>query len=202
MRSASMTASAVSAGWILKTPKPSCGIVCPLLRARLGTVTWIAGSALGNLLQRSRLTGFSSLFSVRGGELIDAVGADDVRLTVSSAGAAVTQGCRSGRFNGRRFLLQGLLLGLVRLQPSHQGTGNNLLPGRRPLRPSPEYEADSPMKHGREPVLEADEVHDVNDEPHDPREETGEPDLADAGDRVESRDGRHAAFVEVLEGRA
>jgi hypothetical protein len=36
---ASLTAAAVSAGAILKTPKPSCGIACPLLRARLGAVT-------------------------------------------------------------------------------------------------------------------------------------------------------------------
>ena len=85
----------------------------------------------------------------------------DVSTTGSIAGASC-----SG-------LLQGLLRGA---QPSHQRTGDDLLPRRRPLRAATEDEADGPMEHRREPVLEADEIHDVDAEPHEPREEAGDPD--------------------------
>jgi hypothetical protein len=44
--SASCTASAVSAGSIWKTPKPSCGMSCPSFRLIVGTAV-IAAALLG-----------------------------------------------------------------------------------------------------------------------------------------------------------
>ena len=78
-----MTASAVSAGWILKTPKPSwdrhCRIQGEIGVLSPGSLAQLSGTCFNRPPHRLRQS-----FSVRGGELIDAVGgADDVRLTVS-----------------------------------------------------------------------------------------------------------------------
>jgi hypothetical protein len=56
------------------------------------------------------------------------------------------------------------------------------------------------VQQRREAVLEADEVEQVDGEPHEPGEEAGQPQPADRRHRGEPRDGRHRALVEVAEG--
>src|SRR5690349_20894247 len=93
-------------------------------------------------------------------------------------------------------LLQlGPQLGLAADRPA----GEDLLDGRRPLRPAPGDERDRPVEERGDPVLEADQVEDVHPQPHQPGGEPGEPEALDVGDRVEARYGREVALVEVVE---
>ncbi|PJW28098.1 hypothetical protein CWM41_28725, partial [Escherichia coli] len=75
--------------------------------------------------------------------------------------------------------------------------GEDLLLGGGALGPVVGHERDGPVDQRRELVLEAGEVDQVDAEPHQPRDEPAQPDLADQGDRVEAGDGRHRALVEV-----
>src|SRR4029079_7709127 len=64
------------------------------------------------------------------------------------------------------------------------------------------HEAHAPVKQRGQPVLEPDEVDEVDGQPHQPGGEPAEPEPADAGNRAEARDRRYAALVVVLEGLA
>src|SRR4051812_18576100 len=58
-------------------------------------------------------------------------------------------------------------------------------------------EAERPADQGAEAVLEAGEEGRVDEEPHHPPEEPGDPDAVEAHDRAATRDRGHAAEVAV-----
>src|SRR5262249_59491710 len=56
-----------------------------------------------------------------------------------------------------------------------------------------------PLDHHDEPVAEADQEKDVDEQPEDPGEEAGEPEAADLADGGASADGGQHPFVDVVE---
>ena len=76
----------------------------------------------------------------------------------------------------------------------------DLLLGGHPLGTAPAEEADRPVQDGGDPALEAHDVEEVDDQPHQPGDEAVELELAEVDDRGEPRDRRHRALVVVLEG--
>ena len=72
--------------------------------------------------------------------------------------------------------LSGMASDLLRLLSGRQrGWGQGPLNHRDPLRLAPAHEAVGPVQHGRQPVLEADQIDQVDGQPHHPGGEPGEP---------------------------
>src|SRR5450631_1993286 len=85
----------------------------------------------------------------------------------------------------------------VLLRPRRQGrgepipelverlAGEDLLLGNGPLRTPTSHKAHGPVQQCGQPVLEPDEVDEVDDQPHQPGGQPAEAQGADAGDRAE-----------------
>ena len=56
-----------------------------------------------------------------------------------------------------------------------------------------------PLNENQQPVAETDEKKDVHEEPGQPRDEAGDVDFAEIGDRGGAADGSQAAFIPVVE---
>src|SRR5262249_7091455 len=58
-----------------------------------------------------------------------------------------------------------------------------------------------PLGQYQQAILELHQVHQVYEDPHEPRKESPEVQLAEIGDCLIAADGREVALVEVVEGR-
>ena len=68
--------------------------------------------------------------------------------------------------------------GAGQAEPDQRGPGGDLLLGRGALGPAAAEEADRPVHQRGEPVLEADQVEEVDRQPQQPGDEPGQPDVA------------------------
>src|SRR5215468_7691981 len=56
-----------------------------------------------------------------------------------------------------------------------------------------------PLRQHQQSILEFDEIHQVDEDPHEPGDESGDAKEAKIGDSFVAADGREVAFVEIVE---
>src|SRR5699024_11671378 len=78
-------------------------------------------------------------------------------------------------------------------------TGGQLLAGSYQLPAATGHGVQAPAERGDRAVAEADQVQQVQGQPHQPTDEAGDLGLVDLHHRVEAGDDRHGALVEVVE---
>src|SRR6266566_58086 len=91
---------------------------------------------------------------------------------------------------------------MARTGPSSRVRNSGLSPALadEPCAPATGDEAESPARDDQQPVLEADQIEEMHDEPGDPGDEAADADPLDVRDGLRATDRGQIALVDVLEG--